>query len=174
MSSPTDPQRIQDTPLAIEPLLAWDAYPECGGLAMFAGTVRNHHDDKPVLRLRYTAYAPLAEKQIRDIEAAVAAKHGVSYLRVIHRVGELAIGGLAIICVARAPHRAEAFAACREAVDRVKHEVPIWKEEFYADGSSAFVEGCCIRPDQDDGHVHPAHDHDHDHDHGHAHRGAVR
>lgn len=165
MSSLTNPQRIQDTPLAIEPLLAWDAYPECGGLALFAGTVRNHHDDKPVLSLSYTAYAPLAEKQIREIENAVAAKHGVPYLRVIHRVGPLTIGGLAIVCVARAPHRAEAFAACREAVDRVKHEVPIWKEEFYADGTSAFVEGCCIRPDGDDEHAH---------DHAHHHHGAAR
>ncbi|WP_028079195.1 molybdenum cofactor biosynthesis protein MoaE [Solimonas soli] len=149
MTNPTDPARIQDRPLQLEPLLAWGLHPQCGGLALFAGTVRDHHDGKQVLRLTYTAYAPLAEKQIRDIEQAVAAKHGVPYLRVLHRVGGLAIGEVAIYCVARAPHRAEAFAACEEAVDRVKHEVPIWKEEFYADGTSAFVEGCCIRPDLD-------------------------
>ncbi|MGH8446162.1 MAG: molybdenum cofactor biosynthesis protein MoaE [Solimonas sp.] len=173
----SDPSRIQSQPLQLEPLLAWGAWPECGGLAMFAGTVRDHHDAKPVLSLTYTAYAPLAEKQIREIEQAVADKHGVPYVRVVHRVGPLAIGEVAIYCVARAPHRAEAFAACKEAVDRVKHEVPIWKEEFYADGSSAFVEGCCIRPDLEAdaaprGHGAPAHAHPHEshHEHQDAHR----
>lgn len=172
MISPDDLPRIQDQPLQLESLLAWHAFPECGGLAMFAGTVRDHHDGKSVLSLRYTAYAPLAEKQIREIEQAVTDKYGASYVRVLHRVGALAIGEVAICCVARAPHRAEAFAACKEAVDRVKHEVPIWKEEFYTDGSSAFVEGCCIRPDDEDAddtphrHADAAHHHHHDHRHG--------
>lgn len=176
MSTPDDMSRIQEQPLALEPLLAWNAFPECGGLAMFAGTVRDHHDAKRVLSLTYTAYAPLAEKQIRDIERAVATRYGAPYVRVVHRVGPLAIGEMAICCVARAPHRAEAFAACKEAVDRVKHEVPVWKEEFYADGTSAFVEGCCIRTDLDDaaaqGATTPQHDHRHEHAHDHQHRHA--
>jgi molybdopterin synthase catalytic subunit len=166
MNPPDDLPRIQDHPLQLEPLLAAGAHPDCGGLALFAGTVRDHHDGKQVLRLAYTAYAPLAEKQIREIEQAVAAKYGVPYLRVLHRVGPLSIGEVAIYCVARAPHRAEAFAACKAAVDRVKHEVPIWKEEFYADGTSAFVEGCCIRPDDEEPHRHAAgayHDQEHHH-----------
>src|SRR3546814_7352625 len=74
MTSPDDPSRIQNQPLALEPLLAWHAFPDCGGLAMFAGTVRDHHDEKSVLSLTYTAYAPLAEKQIREIERAVSSK----------------------------------------------------------------------------------------------------
>ena len=181
MPNSTDPARIQDVPLQLDPLLVWGTYPECGGLALFAGTVRDHHDSKQVRSLTYTAYAPLAERQIRDIEQAVAERHGVPYLRVVHRVGPLAIGEVAIYCVARAPHRAEAFAACKEAVDRVKHEVPIWKEEFYADGTSAFVEGCCIRPDADaevpagarrpEAHEHDGHHHHHD-EHRHPHRHA--
>lgn len=142
--------RIQHQSLQLQGLLAEGVFADCGGMALFAGTVRNHHEGKRVLRLIYTAYAPLAEKQIREIEQAVAARHGAPYVRVLHRVGELAIGETAIYAIARAAHRAEAFAACREAVDRVKHEVPIWKEEFYADGSSAFVEGCCIRQDGDE------------------------
>lgn len=175
MSTSSDFARIQDQPLALAPLLAEGLYPQCGGLALFAGTVRDHHDSKQVLSLTYTAYAPLAEKQIRDIEHAVADKYGVPYLRVVHRVGALAIGEVAIYCVARAPHRAEAFAACKEAVDRVKHEVPIWKEEFYADGSSAFVEGCCIRPDlEGEAHEHVHGDHEHRHHHHHEHRHAHR
>jgi molybdopterin synthase catalytic subunit len=73
----------------------------------------------------------------------------VSYVRVVHRIGALDIGDTAIIAMAYAAHRREAFQACEEAVERVKHEVPVWKEEFYADGSSQYVEGCCIRKDQD-------------------------
>lgn len=163
MTIASDFARIQPQPLVLEPLLAEGAYPECGGLTLFAGTVRDHHEGKRVLRLVYTAYEPLAESLIREIEAAVAARYGLPYLRVVHRVGELAIGETAIYCVARAAHRAEAFAACKAAVDRVKHEVPIWKEEFYADGSSAFVEGCCISPDAEA--AAPPHAHEHRHEH---------
>ncbi len=177
MTPAVDPPRIQALPLRLEALLADGVYPQCGGLALFAGTVRDHHQGKTVLRLVYSVYAPLAEKQIRAIEAAVAARYELPYLRIVHRVGGLSIGEVAIYCVARAPHRAEAFAACREAVDRVKHEVPIWKEEFYADGSHAFVEGCCIRPDAEaaappaSGAGHEAHAHHHDH--GDADRGPI-
>jgi molybdopterin synthase catalytic subunit len=138
---------LSHTPVAIEPLLALDAYPECGGLAMFVGTVRDHHEGRPVQRLVYTAHEPLAARIIREVEASTRERFGVSYVRVVHRLGDLAIGDVAIVCVVRAAHRAEAFDACRHAVDVVKHTAPIWKEEFYADGTSAFVEGCCIRDD---------------------------
>ena len=97
--------------------------------------------------LKYTAYAPVAEKMIREIEQQIQIKYQVSYVRVVHRIGELEVGETAIIAMAYAAHRREAFAACEEAVERVKHEVPVWKEEFYTDGSSQYVEGCCIRKD---------------------------
>jgi molybdopterin synthase catalytic subunit len=140
---------LSEQPLALEPLLAVGQFPDCGGLAVFAGTVRNANAGQPVLRLRYSAYAPLAEKLMREIELDTCTRLGVPYCRVVHRLGLLEIGDVAIYCVTRAPHRAEAFAACRHAVDEVKHRVPIWKEEFYADGSSAFVQGCCIRTDRE-------------------------
>ncbi len=111
-------------------------FPECGGVGIFVGTVRNHHEGKAVKALKYTAYAPVAEKMIRQIEQEIQAKYGVSYVRVVHRIGALAIGDTAIIAMAYAAHRREAFQACEEAVERVKHEVPVWKEEFYMDGSS--------------------------------------
>lgn len=142
-------ERLVDAPIAIDRLLALDAHPDCGGLALFAGTVRDQHEGRSVLRLRYTAYRPLAERLIREIEQAARARFGLGYCRAVHRLGMLDIGEVAIVCVARAPHRAEAFAACRYVVDEVKHRVPVWKEEFYTDGSSAFVRGCCIRPDHD-------------------------
>lgn len=165
-----DIERIQDHEIDLNQLLAMQHFPECGGLALFAGTVRNHQHGKAVQSLKYTAYKPLAEKMIRQIEQEIEQKYGVSYVRVVHRVGHLDIGGVAIYAVARSDHRREAFAACEEAVERVKHEVPVWKEEFYTDGSSVFVEGCCIRTDFADvaqkkqaAHQH----HDHDKSHGH-------
>lgn len=148
--------------VAVDPLLELHAHPECGGLALFVGTVRDHHEGRSVRHLAYTAHEPLAEKVIRDVEQATRERYGVPYVRIVHRLGDLSIGDIAIVCVVRAPHRAEAFDACRYAVDAVKHGAPIWKEEFYTDGTSAFVEGCCIRDDLDDqpaphGHHHPPH-----------------
>lgn len=168
MTEPNVP-RIQDTPLSLDALLTGSERDDCGALAVFAGTVRNHHEGKPVAHLVYTAHAALADKMIRGIEQEIAAKHGVPVCRVVHRIGALAIGESAILAVVRAPHRAEAFAALRAVVDAVKHRVPIWKEEFYTDGSSAFVNGCCIAEDAAQPHEDDAgHDHRH-HDHGHQH-----
>lgn len=140
-------QHLTDGPIDIQSLLALDSYPESGGLALFAGTVRDHHQGRAVESLRYTAYAPLAEQRIGEIEEEACRRYDLSYCRVVHRLGALRIGDVAIVCVARAAHRAEAFDACRYVVDEVKHQAPIWKEEFYTDGSSAYVQGCCIRPD---------------------------
>ena len=145
--------RIQDTSLTQDIFDPIRSFPECGGIGIFIGTVRNYHEGKAVKALKYTSYAPVAEKIIRQIEQEIQAKHGVPYVRVVHRIGYLDIGDTAIIAMAYAPHRREAFAACEEAVERVKHEVPVWKEEFYMDGSSQYVAGCCIRKD------HPVEDH---------------
>lgn len=159
---PTPAHRhLSDQPLQLEPLLAWGEHADCGGLAVFGGTVRNHHEGKAVVRLAYSAYVPLAERLLREIEDETCVRFALPYCRIVHRVGLLEIGDVAIYCVTRAAHRAEAFAACRHAVDAVKHRVPIWKEEFYADGSSAFVDGCCISPEASE----PAHGHQHHHPH---------
>jgi len=142
--------RLTEDRLDLDALIAASADPRSGALVVFGGTVRNHHEGRPVVRLGYSAYAPLGEKLIRDIERETVAKFGVHHCRVVHRIGDLAIGEAAIYAVVRAAHRREAFAAAQYAVDRVKHEVPIWKEEFYADGSSAFVQGCCLEKGSDD------------------------
>lgn len=139
--------RIQDTPLSQDSFDPIQDFPECGGIGIFIGTVRNHHEGKAVKALKYTAYAPVSEKMIRQIEQEIQQKITVAYVRVIHRIGALNIGEKAIIAIAYAAHRREAFAACEEAVERVKHEVPVWKEEFYLDGTSQYVAGCCIRKD---------------------------
>lgn len=175
--------RIQTQDFDLSLFDALNNFPACGGTAVFIGSVRNHHQGRDVTGLEYTAYAPIAEKMIRAIEQEVCEKYGIDYVRVVHRIGRLSISATAIIAVAYAPHRREAFAACEEAVERVKHEVPVWKEEFYSDGSSQFVSGCCIRKDlvepenvntvqphshtHANQHTHHNQHHDHHHDHHH-------
>lgn len=152
MGKPTpDPEaaRMQSAALSLDLLLADTERPDCGALAVFAGTVRNHHEGRAVTGLEYTSHVPLAERIITEIEAETCAQFNVPVCRVQHRVGRLGIGETAIIAVVRSAHRAEAFAALRYAVDSTKHRAPIWKEEFYPDGSSSFVQGCCIAPDAD-------------------------
>jgi molybdopterin synthase catalytic subunit len=101
--------------------------------------------------LIYTAHAALCDKIIAAIEQETREQFNVPECSIVHRTGQLGIGEIAIYAVVRAPHRAEAFAALRYAVDATKHRAPIWKEEFYPDGSSSFVTGCCIA----DGHEPP-------------------
>lgn len=139
--------RVQSAPLSLDLLLADTERADCGALAVFAGTVRNHHEGRAVTGLEYTSHLPLAEKIIAEVETETRERFNVPVCRVQHRVGRLGIGETAIIAVVRSAHRAEAFAALRHAVDATKHRAPIWKEEFYPDGSSSFVEGCCIAPD---------------------------
>jgi molybdopterin synthase catalytic subunit len=136
--------RLTEEPLDLDALIADSLDARAGALVVFGGTVRNHHEGRAVTHLRYSAYAPLGEKLIRAVEAETVAKFGVHHCRVVHRTGALGLGEVAIYAIVRAAHRREAFAAAQYAVDAVKHRVPVWKEEFYADGSSAFVTGCCI------------------------------
>ena len=146
--------RIGTAPLNPAELLALGGFPDCGGLALFAGAVRDHHQGRQVEKLIYSAYLPVCERLLAEAEAAAREKFGAPHVAVRHRIGELVVGELAIVCVAAAPHRAEAFAACRWVVDRVKHQAPIWKEEFYADGNSEFVEGCCLHDAGDEPSLH--------------------
>lgn len=155
MNRPHDPPRfelahIQSTPLQLEALLAAGERADCGALAIFAGTVRNHHEGRAVSHLVYTAHPSICEKLIAAIERETCEKFGVATCRIVHRIGELQVGEVAIYAVVRSGHRAEAFAALKYAVDATKHRAPIWKEEFYADGTSRFVSGCCIAPEAQD------------------------
>jgi molybdopterin synthase catalytic subunit len=135
---------VQTAPLELEPLLAAGGRADCGALAIFAGTVRNHHQGQAVTHLIYSAHQGLCEKIIAGIEQETRERFGVPDVRIVHRIGRLGIGETAIYAVVRAPHRAEAFAALRHAVDATKQRAPIWKEEFLPDGTSSFVEGCSI------------------------------
>jgi molybdopterin synthase catalytic subunit len=109
-------------------------HPGAGAVATFAGVVRDHAGGKPVSLLEYHAYESMAAAELatiaRDIEAEI---EGVR-VACLHRIGELEVGELAVICAASAPHRDAAFRACRELIDRVKARVPIWKREHGPDG----------------------------------------
>lgn len=111
----------------------------CGGTALFAGHVRDHHEGRKVDRLLYECYASMAENQIQRIVAAVSAETGVKEIRVIHRVGWLEVGDVAVAISASGAHRQEAFAACRQVIDRIKEDVPIWKKEVYEDATQDWV-----------------------------------
>ena len=110
-----------------------------GAIACFEGVVRDHSEGRAVRRLAYQAYAPLAEAEGARIVAAARARHASERIVCVHRVGELAIGEVAVFVGASAAHRDAAFAACREVIDEVKRSVPIWKKEHYADGESAWL-----------------------------------
>jgi molybdopterin synthase catalytic subunit len=126
--------RVLDVPLGVDALLKEVAGPEMGGLVIFVGTVRNHAEGDGVERLEYEAYAAMAEKVIGDILDEVEAQWPEVASAVHHRVGQLAIGDIAVVVATAAPHRKEAFAACQRIIDRLKEDAPIWKREHRSSG----------------------------------------
>ncbi len=129
--------RISAQPLDPAAVDAAVAGPRFGAVVSFAGVVRNHDGGHAVSLLEYSAH-PDAERFLRTCCAEVAERTGLP-VAAVHRVGELHIGDLALVAAVAAPHRAEAFAACAELVERIKHEVPIWKRQHFADGVSEWV-----------------------------------
>ncbi len=111
------------------------AHPECGGIGVFTGLVRNHHDGAAVDHLEYEAWEDRAEVALREVAADVAAAHpSVRAVHVVHRIGRLEVGEVSIVCAASAPHRDQALAAAGDLIDEVKRRVPIWKRETTVDG----------------------------------------
>lgn len=113
--------------------------PDRGGVAAFVGLVRDHHQGRAVLRLDYSAYGPMAEAECARIVAETEERWRVA-VALQHRVGALAIGDAAVAVVAASAHREDAFAACRHVIEEVKRRVPVWKREYYADGTVAWVD----------------------------------
>jgi molybdopterin synthase catalytic subunit len=120
------------------------AAPQDGAVCVFAGVVRNHNDGRSVVHLEYEAYEEMALPLMASIEEDVRRLWPVTDVRLIHRLGRLEVGEASVAVAVTSPHRAEAFAACRHAIDTLKATVPIWKKEFYADGS-AWVDGQIVR-----------------------------
>ena len=131
--------RIADQPFDIALLRARLLHERAGAFAAFEGWVRDHNDGRPVHGLRYEAYVELAEAEGARIVAEALEKFGILEACAVHRVGDLAIGELAVWVGASAAHRDAAFDACRWIIDEVKARVPIWKHERYVDGDAGWL-----------------------------------
>ncbi len=119
--------------------------PRSGGVVLFLGTVRDNSQGRRVKAVEYEAYEPMAERLLGSVEAKVRARwRGVNRVAVSHRLGMLEVGEVSGAVAVSAPHRAESFEACRFAIDSIKHEVPIWKREWFEDGRGEWVEGTVL------------------------------
>lgn len=126
--------RVQDAPLSLDEVVRAVTRVSQGGLVTFSGVVRDHSKGKQVTKLEYEAFVPMAEKKLAEIGAAAREKWPGTDVAVVHRVGTLLPGELAVVIAASAPHRKEAFLACEYVIDTLKQDVPIWKKEFTLDG----------------------------------------
>lgn len=126
--------RLQDAPLCLQEAIDAVSAHSRGGLVTFAGAVRDHTHGKKVQRLEYEAYGPMAQKKLAQIGEEARVKWPGTEVAVLHRLGTLVPGDLAVVIAVSAPHRKEAFRACEFVIDRLKEDVPIWKKEFAEDG----------------------------------------
>jgi molybdopterin synthase catalytic subunit len=151
--------RFSHQPIDIAALRAELADVHCGGFTSFEGWVRDHNEGQQVTRLEYEAFEALGQREGERIVQEACERYGVPRALCVHRIGTLALGDVAVWVGVSSAHRDEAFKACRQIIDEVKHRIPIWKKEHYVSGDSGWVncERCATH----------AHDHDHSHhDHG--------
>jgi molybdopterin synthase catalytic subunit len=113
--------------------------PHCGAVVTFLGTVRDLTGELVTVALDYDAYPGMAEKKLAEIEADVRARWPVGDIVMVHRLGRLTVGEVSVAVAVSCPHRADAFAACRHAIDRLKELVPIWKRDCSPDGSTEWI-----------------------------------
>lgn len=131
--------RLTTDPIDANALLAEIAHDADGAQVLFLGVVRNHHQGREVLRIDYEAYEPMALKELQRITEEVARQYELERVLVVHRFGRHEVGDASIAVVIGSPHRAPAFEAAKEIMDRVKKDVPIWKKEHFADGTIEWV-----------------------------------
>ena len=129
---------VRESELSVDEVRAAVADPAAGGIALFAGAVRDSDHDRGVSGLSYSAH-PSAVDELRRVAEAIAEKYPVIGIAAVHRVGDLAIGDLAVVLAVSCPHRAEAFDACRDLIDILKASVPIWKHQRFDDGTAEWV-----------------------------------
>lgn len=129
---------LRSTPLSVDELLASVADRAAGGLGLFVGIVRDHDGGREVASLSYSAH-PTASRALWEVALRVAEEEDVIAVAAAHRVGELEVGDTAVVVAVSAAHRGEALTACRRLIDELKAEVPIWKHQWFSDGSSEWV-----------------------------------
>ena len=125
---------LSEEPLSLDAAFRAVLRPDCGGTALFVGTTRSPNQGRDVDELEYEAYAEAATPELERIGRETAGRHGLGAVYLAHRVGVVPAAEPSVIVAASAPHRAEAFAGCRELIDELKRTAPIWKKERWAGG----------------------------------------
>ena len=128
--------QLVEAPIDVNALIACDQAGASGGLVLFLGTVRNQTAGRAVTRLDYEAYEPMAISEMEAVAAGARERFDIERIDIVHRVGTLEHGEVAVAIAVRAAHRPAAFDACRYAIDTLKETVPIWKKEFFEDGET--------------------------------------
>jgi molybdopterin synthase catalytic subunit len=145
MAAVADPDRVLvrvgADPIAVDEALAFVADPAAGATCLFVGTVRDHGAEGSVTGITYEAWDELATTRLGEIADEVVAGWPVRRVALVHRHGELTVGEASVAVAVSSPHRAEAFEAARYAIERLKHDVPIWKKEQLAGGEGRWVQG---------------------------------
>lgn len=126
---------VRNGPITVEEVERAVRHGGAGAVVSFTGTVRDHTDSHEVVALEYEAYVEMAERVLHQIAAEVRASWPEVRLSVLHRIGRLEVGEASVVIAASSPHRADAFSACRQVIERLKEDVPIWKREIRRDGS---------------------------------------
>lgn len=145
MDVATNSLRLTFAPLSLDEVYALADDPANGAVVVMSGMVRGNTDGKPVVSLEYQAYEPMALEVFKQIAAQIRATWpDVTRVVIHHRTGQLTVGEISVLVAVGCPHRAEAFAACQYAIDTLKHNAPIWKKEWWEDGSTSWVSiGSC-------------------------------
>lgn len=143
MSAVSEPVlvRISAEPLSVDEALAFVDDPGAGGTCVFIGTVRNRSEAGDVTGLHYEAWDELATARLHEIAAEMLEGWPLRRVAILHRTGDLAVGDASVVVACSAPHRAEAFEACRRGIERLKEDVPIWKKEGLVSGDARWVMG---------------------------------
>jgi molybdopterin synthase catalytic subunit len=135
-------ETVSYLPLNLSEIFSSMHHPEAGAVVLFSGEVRNHHNGKSVVNLFYEAYESMADKMIREILQEAKIKWDLHLVFAKHRLGEVHILESAVVVITSSAHRTEAYQANRWIIDKIKHTVPIWKKEFYTDGTYEWVNSC--------------------------------
>ena len=133
--------RLSEQPLSLDDVVREVASDEAGAIATFTGTTRAHSRGREVVRLEYEAYEGMAEAEMERIAAELRDRHSLIAVAIHHRVGTVGIGEPSVVIAVSSAHRADALAACAEAIDTLKGSVPLWKKEIYVGGEEWIGQG---------------------------------
>lgn len=135
---------VTEAELDLNELLAETEDPSCGALAVFAGTVREQNEGRPVTGMTYEAHPVLAARTLQALETEALERFDIARCRIVHRTGAMSLGDTSVLVVVRSAHRRASFEAAQWAIDTLKERAEVWKHEHYVDGDSAYLGGTSI------------------------------